>query len=160
MELLEAKVGVRLSIYTGMLEYGHRDRMSTCHFYHVYPNGTLKLLDQEYEYAVALYSMEREEQYLYTYAYQENECWAVFRKDSAVNRYQQEEFLFQEEGYFRINVRRKDGKELDPSEAEHINQILSYYPGKRTLEESQKEVKEWLKEEIQDTIEKIRKGTE
>lgn len=160
MEQLEAKVGVRLSIYTGMLEYGHKDRMSTCHFYHAYPNGRLKLLDWEYEYAVALYSMEREEQYLYTYAYQENECWALFRKDSAVSRYQQEEFLFQEEGYFRVNVRRKDGKELDQSEAGHINQILSYCPGNQIPEGSPKEVKEWLKEEIQDTVEKIRKGTE
>ncbi len=138
MEQLEAKVGARLSIYTGMLEYGHKDRMSTCHFYHAYPNGRLKLLDWEYEYAVALYSMEREEQYLYTYAYQENECWALFRKDSEVSRYQQEEFLFEEEGYFRVNVRRKDGKELDQSEAGHINQILSYCPGDQIQKKAQK----------------------
>lgn len=31
-QILEAREGVRLSIYTGMLEHGHPDRMTTLHF--------------------------------------------------------------------------------------------------------------------------------
>ena len=69
-QLLEAQEGVRLSICTGMLEYGHPDRMTTLHFYRAMPGSQLLLLDTEYEFAVAVYTLERDNTYIYTYAYQ------------------------------------------------------------------------------------------
>ncbi|MDE6365283.1 MAG: metallophosphoesterase [Lachnospiraceae bacterium] len=127
-ELLEAQEGVRLSIYTGMLEHGHPDRMATLHFYRAMPGSQLLLLDTVYEFAVAVYTLERDDTYIYTYAYQKNESWAVF--DSAVqpNEYYRDRYLFERECYFRVNLRRRDNRTIDSSEAAHINDILCWKP--------------------------------
>jgi len=157
-QILEAKEGVRLSIYTGMLEYGHMDRMTTRQFYRACPGSRLLLLDTVYEFALAIYTLERDDTYIYTYAYQENECWVKF--DSAIepNSYYQTEYVFDRECYFRVNLRRRDGRAIDASEADHINDILSYeseIPENAVLNDK---LRQLFQEEIIDTAEKINRA--
>lgn len=124
--LLEAQEGVRLSICTGMLEYGHPDRMTTLHFYRAMPGSQLLLLDTEYEFAVAVYTLERDNTYIYTYAYQENQSWAAFDSTVPPNEYHSDCYTFARECYFRVNLRRRDNRRLDSAEAAHINDILRW----------------------------------
>ena len=63
---LHATTSIRLSINTGMLEYGHADRMATQNFYKAYAGSRLLLLDSEYEFGLAIYSLERSDTYIYT----------------------------------------------------------------------------------------------
>lgn len=127
-QLLEAQEGVRLSICTGMLEYGHPDRMTTLHFYRAMPGSQLLLLDTEYEFAVAVYTLERDNTYIYTYAYQENQSWAAFDSTVPPNEYHSDCYTFARECYFRVNLRRRDNRRLDSAEAAHINDILRWNP--------------------------------
>lgn len=58
---LKVRIGCRLSLTTGEIEWGHPDRMSTLHFYHAYPGSRLYLLNKEYAFAIASYSLKRNE---------------------------------------------------------------------------------------------------
>ncbi|MDE7478300.1 MAG: metallophosphoesterase [Lachnospiraceae bacterium] len=155
MQTLEAKAGVRLSIYTGMLEYGHGNRMTTLHFYRAHPGSRLSLLDAAYEFALACYTLERDDTYIYTYAYQENESWAVFDSTVKPNVYYQDEYVFDRECYFRVNLRRCDDRALDESEAAHINDILCYEPGIHEHGEQSGRLKQVFRNEVEDTARKI-----
>ena len=159
-QILEAKEGVRLSIYTGMLEYGHIDRMATRQFYKAFPGSRLLLLDTVYEFALAVYTLERDDTYMYTYSYQENECWVMFDDAVKPNTYYQTEYVFDRECYFRVNLRRCDGRAIDASEADHINHILIY---ESNLPESiglNNNLTHLFEEEIKDTTEKINSAKE
>ncbi len=159
-QILEAKEGVRLSIYTGMLEYGHIDRMTTRQFYKAFPGSRILLLDTVYEFALAVYMLERDDTYMYTYAYQENECWVMFDDAVKPNTYYQTEYVFDRECYFRVNLRRCDGRAIDASEADHINHILIY---ESDLPESiglNNNLTHLFEEEIKDTTEKINSAKE
>lgn len=157
---LEAQEGVRLSIYTGMLEHGHPDRMTTLHFYRAVPGSELLLLDTAYEFAVAEYTLERDNTYIYTYAYQENESWASFDNTVQPNEYYKDRYIFERECYFRINLRRRDNRTIDSVEAAHINDILCWKPQAagtvHPAERNQFLQNQSIKREIEDTAAKLR----
>ncbi len=153
--LLEAREGVRLSIYTGMLEHGHSDRMTTLHFYKAYPGSRLVLLDKEYEFALAEYTLDRDDTYIYTYSYQDNESWTTFDADVKPNVYYDNEYVFERECYFRVNLRRHDEKPIDKSEAEHINDILHYEAVADQISADNK-LLEIFEDEINDTVSKLK----
>lgn len=158
-QLLEAKEGIRLSLSTGMLEYGHVDRMTTQHFYKAYPGSKLSLLDVAYEFAVAIYTLTRDDTYMYTYAYQENESWASFDSSVKPNKYYKSEYIFDRECYFRINLRRHDDRALDRAEAVHINDILCFELNE--VENGSWEnirIRRIFQNEIDDTVKKIKKA--
>ena len=50
----------------------------TLHFYQAFPGDMLRLLDQEYEYAVAVYEKKTDSRYLYTYDYEPEENWTTY----------------------------------------------------------------------------------
>ncbi len=155
---LHATTSIRLSINTGMLEYGHADRMATQNFYKAYAGSRLLLLDSEYEFGLAIYSLERSDTYIYTYAYQENECWAVYNGLVKPNIYYQSSYLFDKECYFRVNLRRKDNKEIDKAEAAHINDILRYEIPDNILEDNHRYpigYQNIFSNEMENTIKKV-----
>lgn len=84
----------------------------TLHFYLAGPGDVLHLLDHRYEYAVATYSPEAEHRYIYTYDYQPEESWTVYRHDFSEEGFRQDDYLFSEKTYFRVVLRRT----LKPSE--------------------------------------------
>ncbi len=156
-QILEAREGVRLSIYTGMLEHGHPDRMTTLHFYHAMPGSELLLLDTEYEFAVAEYTLERDSTYIYTYAYQENESWASFDSTIQPNQYHKDHYVFERECYFRVNLRRRDDRRIDSAEAAHINDILCWKPQAAGTEcQAERNLNQIFEKEIEDTAAKLR----
>lgn len=155
-QILEAKTGIRLSLYTGMLEYGHDNRMTTRHFYKAYQGSRISLLDAEYEFALAIYTLERDDIYIYTYDYQENECWAVFDSSVKPNVYDQNAYVFDRECYFRVNLRRCDDGALDKAEAAHINDILCYECEAPENKDRNDQRNRIFQNEIEDTAEKLR----
>ena len=146
------KNGVRLSLYTGFLEYGFADRWSTLHFYHAYPNDVLTLTDMNYEFAVATYSLDWEDQYMYTYCYEREENWSTYAHDLTPDSYSQKPYVFQKECYFRVNCRRLDGQILMEPEEKHIGESLEFSSEKVVYG-----VKDCFREEIEDTCVKLEK---
>lgn len=147
---LRGRTGFRLSLYTGMLEKGFPDRWSTLHFYHAYPGCSLALLDCAYEYAVAIYSMERPEHYIYTYDYQREENWSTYQKNMKADSYVQKDYIFTEECYFRVNIRRCDQSVFTQEEEKNLAYMIEFTYGL-----TQYSPRAYFQEEIQDTIRKV-----
>lgn len=84
--------------------------LCTLHFYHAYPDDKLVIAHENYEYQVLIYSGSVDEKYIYTYDYQPEENWAGYdhREESLVWRGLGEDFFFQEECFFRVNLREKE----------------------------------------------------
>lgn len=152
--LLEGEVGVRLSLYTGMLERGFTDRWSTLHFYHAYPGDKIVLSDMKYEFAVATYSLEREPVYLYTYSYQEEENWTTYNHDLKPESYGQKEYLFDDECYFRVNLKRKDGNRFNEEDEKHLSKALTLFSATRNPDCCRKEC---FENEIKKTAKEVEK---
>lgn len=148
---ISGKAGVRVSIHTGNLEYGFPDRWSTLHFYHAYPGDYVVLDSEDYEFAIASYSLEWESWYTYTYFYDKDECWASYIYDLLPESYQNRKYIFKEECYFRINCRRVDSMSFKEEEENTVASALLFYATPHTYKE-----KACFLEEIEDTVDKIK----
>ncbi|MGB4660447.1 MAG: metallophosphoesterase [Mobilitalea sp.] len=149
--VLEAKAGIRLSLATGELEIGHPNRMTTQHFYKAEKGSRLHLLCQDYTFAVATYSLDRDMTYIYTYAYQKEENWTTYQHDLMPESYGQKDYVFEEEMYFRVNIKKMDDGILTEYEEDRMNEILEY-----TTKQTSKIEKSYFIEEIEDTTNRIK----
>ena len=112
----EAARGYSLHPKTGLAEqweYGtHKtERFCTLRFYLAMPGESLRLLDHDYEYAVATYGLHVDDRYLYTYDYQPEENWTTYRRDFREEKFSGIEYVFTERIYFRIVLRSKTAEE-------------------------------------------------
>jgi len=124
--MLDARAGVTIYASTGMIGFNQPDRMSTLHFYHAVKGDSIRLLDDNYYFNVATYSLDFDDKYIYTYSYQENESWTTYRGDLRGDTYRKGVYIFEEEVFFRICLKRADGKDFTEYEAERINEILLF----------------------------------
>lgn len=127
-ELIEAAVGISLSPDNGMLVSQHPESMTSEHFYRASEGSYLELLDTDFQFAIATYSKVRDEQYLYTYSYQDEENWTTYRQDFKGNdSYRQKKYVFEEDVYFRITLLKEDGSHFLPEDAGNISSIIIFY---------------------------------
>lgn len=130
MKRIELKViaGITIRASTGRIGYNQPDRMSSWYFYEAMPGSRLCLLDLNYCYTVATYNKKYDVgRYIYTYDYEMEESWTTYANDLNKDSYIQRDYVFQNEVYFRICLKRVDGSDLSSKEAARIDQILSYY---------------------------------
>jgi len=102
----KASPGYLLNPESGVAEK-KPEGICTLHFYRAAPGHVLHLLDKNYEYTVAVYLPQVEEKYLYTYAYQQEQSWTIYRRDVSAGKFMQDDYVFQEQVYFRVGVRMK-----------------------------------------------------
>ena len=88
--MLDARAGVTIYASTGMIGFNQPDRMSTLHFYHAVKGDSIRLLDDNYYFNVATYSLDFDDKYIYTYSYQENESWTTYRGDLRGDTYRKD----------------------------------------------------------------------
>lgn len=148
---LEAKAGTTIFASTGMLGKDYPNRMSTLHFYKAREGSKVCLLNSDYYFNVATYSLNFEEKYIYTYSYQQEQSWTTYNHDLSGDSYRKEDYVFSEEVYFRVCLKRVDDKAFTDEEAKNINKILLF-----VTEEDQYHEKSYFKDEIQKTAETIR----
>ncbi len=135
-----------------------RDYYCTLHFYLSEPGDILRLQDDRYEFAVATYALQVEDRYIYTYDYQPEENWTVYRQDFSEDCFRREDYLFTERVYFRVVVRKRDaaepeGREQDKSPAFDLGKVLL----RHTAEEGGRAENVWeqnalFQREIQETV--------
>ncbi len=89
----------------------------------------LRLADKAYAYKIALYDCRFDERYLHTYSYAPEQAWVTYRGGLDAQDWRQEDFLFRDKGYFRILLRREDGKEFAEGESEDAERIFRWFPG-------------------------------
>lgn len=123
---LEATAGACLAPETGFFVRGRPGYMATEGFYLAEPGDRLTLLDGRYRYGVATYSQTFPEKYLHTYDYAPEQIWGTYRKDLSEGAYTGEDYVFLEQGYFRVSLRRVDGESISFEEADKINEIIRF----------------------------------
>lgn len=101
----------------------------TLHFYLAHSGDSLHLLDCKYEYTVATYRPEIDLRYIYTYDYQEEENWTIYRQDLSPESFGQEDYTFTENVYFRIVLRKTDGIPDDFRALPELKEILQWQRG-------------------------------
>lgn len=103
------ELGASFNCKSGFYEKGHPECMADFHFYRVNPGDRLQLSQAEYQYNLAAYSNEIEDRLIYTYCYQEEESWARYQNNFNTDGWSDAGLTFEESGWVRISVRRKDG---------------------------------------------------
>ncbi len=81
---------------------------------YVTKGSKIVLNDKAYCYRYAFFTLERPGVYLYTYAYEENECWCTYRKEYSQENWMNTDMIFDDgnlpaagEGYIRLSVKMK-----------------------------------------------------
>lgn len=156
---LKVKAGCRLSLYNGEIEWGHPNRMASIHFYCGKKGDRLVLKDKNYEFAVAGYAKDFDSKYIYTYDYEKNENWTTYSGNPSPAEYYKDEYVFTEEIYFRINLRKADGSDIENNVTESIEEILVWekpteYSGK-DLEDKVRRI-EIFRDELNSTVETVK----
>ena len=100
MNELRVHIGKIIDADTGMIADGEDTVMSSVLFYYVDRNTVIRIKDTAYVYAYAFYTTRWQEDYVYSYAYQEEQNWSDYEKRlSTINRgYTREETRFRQEG--------------------------------------------------------------
>ena len=148
--LLDITPGYRTALLDGCLVPDSPYHMATEFFYPVSKEDYIECQDKDYVFAVATFSNEREDKYLYTYDYKQDSAWVIYRQDLTPDSYTQKRYVFAEDGFCRICVKRADGRAVCQEDADKINEILGFYVLEKTYE-----VKECFADEIDDTVEKV-----
>lgn len=152
---LDITEGFRTALLDGCLVPDSPYHMATEFFYPVSKGDYIECIHKDYVFAVATFSKEREDKYFYTYDYKTDSAWLTYRQDLKPDSYSRDTYVFKEEGYCRICVKRADGMEITRKDADKINSILAFYAEVKTYQE-----KECFKPEIEDTVNKVRKISE
>lgn len=148
---MEAKAGTTIFASTGITGNGYPDRMSTLHFYKAVNGSKISLLNSNYYFNVATYSLNFDSRYIYSYCYQAEESWTTYNHDLSGDSYIQEDYIFSHETYFRVCLKRVDGKDFTDDEAKNINDILLFISSDTGYQE-----KACFTDEIQKTIKTIK----
>lgn len=148
--VLSVTEGYRTALMDGCLVPDSPLHMATELFYPISKGDYIECVDPDYVFAVATFSAKREEKYLYTYDYKTDSAWVTYRQDLTPDSYSQETYVFEEDGYCRICVKRADGQPVTGEDAEKIKDILHFY-----VSEKEYVSKECFVEEIEDTAKKV-----
>ena len=92
-------------------------------FVYVAKGSRIIVGDEAYEYAYAFYSLERPGQYLYTYAYQEEESWCTPLPAYSSNGFLTKDTVFGEEN-LPAEGERAAGENLPAEQKEAVENLL------------------------------------
>lgn len=150
MRYLELIVGLRTALADGTLVKDSPKHMATEEFYRAYPDDRLHLCEENYLFAPAVFSLERNPEYLYHYAYQAEENWAGYTRNLTPDSYGQADYVFEQACWFRVCVRRTDGEDMGNEDLARAASLVRLEEcGK---ERDKEEPKRWFCQEIEDTV--------
>lgn len=158
IEYLTLIPGFRTALADGTLVPGSPGHMATEMIYPALPGSRLRLNQkpgsERYVFAPAIFSKERNPLYIYSYAYQPEENWAVYTRNLTPDNYQQEDYIFKEECWFRVCVKRKDGGSLTEEDNQAAGGLIAFIQETEPIRQAQGTCL-WLEQEIQKTVKKI-----
>lgn len=95
---------------------------ATLRFYHARAGDRLRLLDRNFQYAVAVYGDGPDPKYIYTYDYEPEENWTVCRGVYPEEGFTAEDTVFSEDVYFRIMLEGKPQESKEIRESKGISE--------------------------------------
>ena len=159
MREIIGKTGIRLSLYTGRIENGFEDRWSSEYFYRAHNGDYVEFVSEElvdeYEFMVAEYSLNVNEELIYSYCYEPEENWTTYCHNMTPTSYSSEKYKINKECYIRVNIRRKNCVKADSQCWETLERYLA--PVQLVSRVNSKFVtsEEHFREEIEDTVSKV-----
>lgn len=154
MKYLQLTPGYRTALVDGMLVANSPKHMATEEFYKAFAGSRLHLCKEGYVYAAAIFSLKRDLSYIYSYDYQPEENWAVYTQNLTPQSYGTKDYIFNQECWFRVCVRREDGENLRSEDDQCSERIIEYYE-MQPISEIRK--KPWFDQETEKTIVSIQK---
>lgn len=148
---LDFTPGYRTALLDGCLVPDSPSHMATEFFYPVHTEDYITCENADYVFAVATFSTEREDKYIYTYDYKTDSAWLTYRQDLTPDSYSSGTYVFSQDGYFRVCVKRKDGKAVTPADTILAEEAIAFYTQKKEFVP-----KSCFLPEIEDTVQKIR----
>ena len=139
---LLGRAGLKIRSGNGGGESGFPEMLSTPLFYRARPGARLTLLDPACKFNVATYRPEIEPRWLYTYDYAPEQNWTIYQRDLTGDSYRQADYVFSENVYFRVCLRKVDGGLFEP--AADINDYMAFEAEPPPAEP----VKPWLLSEV------------
>lgn len=154
MEYLRLTPGYRTALADGVLVPDSPKHMATEEFYRALPGSRLHLCETGYLFAVAVFSLQRDPSYIYRYAYQPEENWAVYTQNLTPQSYESEDYIFDQECWFRVCVRREDGADMGSEDYRRTEEMIGYYEAIQIPDTCNKP---WFEQEIAETTAFIRR---
>ncbi len=147
---IHVRPGYKIEQSTGFLVEECPDCMASADFYYADAGSRIVWQNPAYEYGIATYSTAVDGTYIYTYCYQKEENWTSYNHDFSDEMFRKRDYVFSDERYFRICIRRSDGQNIEEWEAGNVENILRYETHERQYEE-----KAYFADEIRDTATKV-----
>ncbi len=122
--MIEVIAGTTIYATTGMFGRNQPDRMSSEKFYYAKSGSVIKLLDINYFFNVATYSLKSDDKLIYTYAYADGGFAVTYNNDLSGTTYRQDDYVFEDECVFRICLKRADGKDFTLDEEDRVNELI------------------------------------
>lgn len=129
----------------------------------VYPGSKIEILKDGYRFSCEFFGMEIPEEYIYTYAYQEQQRWVSPAVKNFSEYISERERRISQEGYVEITVTHTDGQELSVEEELKISELVRIkHPDGAEKEREDKRVQAFLnlpevRRELERTIASVEK---
>ena len=123
---LDFTLGIRTSLAEGKLLTGSPFHMTTEIIYHGEKGSKILFDSKIYAYAIALYSKEMNQEYTSTFIYQKESNWTSYSKNLTPDAYTTKKFVFDQEYYFRICIKRIDGQRLNYLDVIQARECLQF----------------------------------
>lgn len=150
-EYLKLIPGIRTALADGVLVPDSPQHMATEEFYRAEAGDKIHLTEEGFLFAVAIFSLEKNPAYIYSYAYQPEENWATYTGNLTPQDYKEEDYIFEGACYFRVCVKRKDGEDMTQEDFEVSEKLLEF-----SHEQTEYITKPCFEQEIKETINSIR----
>lgn len=141
----------RINGENGFADSADKSCRMTYHFNKVMAGSILHWKSQEYSYQIFMYSLETDPRLIYTYCYQQEENWALYCPEKSVMEWQQKDYVFKEDLFFRLLVGKADGGSIDDIPDEDELFVMEW------VEEPEYVWPEYFRAECERTAESVRK---
>lgn len=149
---LDFTQGFRTGLQDGCLVPDSPGHMATEFFYPVSAGDYIECENNDYLFAVATFDKKREEKYIYTYDYKADSAWVTYRVDLTPASYSHDPYVFSQDGYFRVCVKRTDGADITTRDVERAKESVFFYSRKKEYAANP-----CFADEIEDTVRKVQK---
>ena len=95
ISFIKLQKGYRTALVDGTLVPNSAQHMATERLYHAVAGSRLHLCADKYIFAVAIFGLDREEKYIYSYDYQKEENWTTYTCNLTPDSYRKEDFVFE-----------------------------------------------------------------
>lgn len=151
--MFEVESGISIDAESGKIKKEEPFFMASRILYRAKAGDRITVADWAFLLAVATYGTTVRDEYMYTYMYEEEQNWSCYQGDFSEECFSTEDYVFAEDCYFRICLKKEDGNWCTPADAERINEILSFHSAQRAETDSNDAV--YFDMEVQKTADTV-----